>query len=91
MIEETQIKLPEKVLRGSIVNRKVFDAINRSERGRTITHAIHIRLTDGEWNLPKIKGSDDAEKAQWVPLGKVRSEEMFDDHFDIIQYFLGVH
>lgn len=90
LIEETQIKLPEKVLRGSIVDRKVFDAINRSERGRTITHAIHIRLTDGEWNLPKIKGSDDAEKAQWVPLGKVRSEEMFDDHFDIIQYFLGV-
>ena len=91
LIEETQIKLPEKVLRGSIVNRKVFDAINRSERGRTITHAFHIRLIDGEWNLPKIKGSDDAEKAQWVPLGKVRSEEMFEDHFDIIQYFLGVH
>lgn len=91
LIEETQIKLPEKILRGSIVNRKVFDAINRSERGRTITHAVHIRLTDGEWNLPKIKGSDDAEKAQWVPLGKVRSEEIFEDHFDIIQYFVGVH
>ncbi len=87
--EETSIKVPEKVLIGSIKNNKVFDAVSRSARGRTITHAFHISLTEGEWNLPKVKGEDDAEKAQWVPLSQVRSEEMFEDHYDIISYFVG--
>lgn len=87
--EETGIKVPEKVLRGSLKNQKVFDAIGRSERGRIITQAFYITLNDGEWNLPKVKGSDDAEKAQWIPLSNLKSVEMFEDHFDIIQYFMG--
>jgi bifunctional NMN adenylyltransferase/nudix hydrolase len=85
--EETKIKVPEPVLRGSIVRSKVFDAIDRSPRGRIITHAFHIALPDGE--LPKVKGSDDAEKARWVPIAEVRSEECFEDHYEIIQHFLG--
>ena len=87
--EETGIKVPEKVLRGSIVENRVFDAPDRSQRGRTITHAFHIRLDDGEWNLPKVKGSDDAAKAKWIPISKLNSEEIFEDHYDIIQFFLG--
>lgn len=87
--EETSIKVPEKVLIGSIKSSKVFDAVSRSARGRTITHAFHISLTEGEWNLPKVKGEDDAEKAQWVPLFKVNSEDLFEDHYDIISYFIG--
>lgn len=89
LIEETGIKVPEKVLRGSVKNSKVFDAIGRSERGRIITQAFYIGLLDGEWNLPKVKGSDDAEKAQWVPLHKLSSVDMFEDHIDIINYFIG--
>ena len=89
LMEETSIKVPEKVLRGNIQEMKVFDAIDRSTRGRTITHAFHIRLTDGEWKLPKVKGGDDAADAQWIPIGLVKSEECFEDHYDIIQYFLG--
>jgi len=85
--EETQIKVPAPVLRGSIVRSRVFDAIDRSPRGRIITHAFHIQLPDGE--LPKVKGSDDAEKARWVPIAEVRSEECFEDHFEILQHFLG--
>jgi bifunctional NMN adenylyltransferase/nudix hydrolase len=85
--EETLIKVPAPVLRGSIVRSKVFDAIDRSPRGRIITHAFFIRLPDGE--LPKVKGSDDAEKARWVPIAEVRSEECFEDHYEIIQHFLG--
>jgi len=87
--EETGIKVPEKVLRGSIAGSRVFDAIDRSERGRTITHAFHISLIDGEWNLPKVKGADDAEQAQWVPISQLNSEEIFEDHYDIIMHFLG--
>ena len=85
--EETGIKVPAPVLRGSIVRSKVFDAIDRSARGRTITHAFHIVLPDGE--LPKVKGMDDAEKARWVPIAEVKSEECFEDHYEILQHFLG--
>jgi bifunctional NMN adenylyltransferase/nudix hydrolase len=85
--EETQIKVPAPVLRGSIVRSKVFDAVDRSPRGRIITHAFHIQLPDGE--LPRVKGSDDAEKARWVPIAEVRSEECFEDHFEIISHFVG--
>lgn len=85
--EETGIKVPAPVLRGSIVRSRVFDAIDRSARGRTITHAFHIQLPDGE--LPRVKGSDDAEKARWVPIAEVKSEECFEDHYEILQHFLG--
>jgi bifunctional NMN adenylyltransferase/nudix hydrolase len=85
--EETLIKVPVPVLRGSIVRSKVFDAIDRSPRGRIITHAFHIQLADGE--LPKVKGNDDAEKARWVPIAEVKSEECFEDHYEILQHFLG--
>jgi bifunctional NMN adenylyltransferase/nudix hydrolase len=85
--EETQIKVPAPVLKGSIVRSRVFDAIDRSPRGRIITHAFHIVLPDGE--LPRVKGSDDAEKAKWVPIAEVRSDECFEDHYEILQHFVG--
>ena len=85
--EETGIKVPAPVLRGNIVRSKVFDAIDRSARGRTITHAFHILLPDGE--LPRVKGQDDAEKARWVPIAEIKSEECFEDHHEIISHFLG--
>lgn len=85
--EETGIKVPLPVLRGNIKNRSVYDAIERSARGRTITHAVLIHLPDGP--LPKVKGSDDADKAVWVPLGDLQSDVMFEDHFDIISDMVG--
>jgi bifunctional NMN adenylyltransferase/nudix hydrolase len=86
--EETKIKVPVPVLKGSIKESKTFDAPNRSSRGRTITQAFYIDLGVGE--LPKVKGSDDAEKAFWVPFNKVKQEKMFEDHFAIIDYFLNI-
>jgi len=85
--EETLIKVPGPVLRGSIVRSRVFDAVDRSPRGRIITHAFHIVLPDGE--LPKVKGSDDAEKAKWVPIAEVQSDQCFEDHYEILQHFVG--
>lgn len=85
--EETKLKVPAPVLLGSIINEKVFDAINRSDRGRIVTHAFHIALPAGP--LPKVKGSDDARHAEWVPIGNLKSAEFFDDHIEIIRYFTG--
>ena len=86
--EETKIKVPVPVLKGSIKESKTFDAPNRSSRGRTITQAFFIDLGVGE--LPKVKGSDDAEKAFWVPFNQVKQEKMFEDHHAIIDYFLNI-
>lgn len=90
--EETKIDVPKKVLRGSIKANKVYDMVERSSRGRIITHAFHIdlELTPGG-KLPKVKGSDDAAKAKWVPLGDFKDMKsvMFEDHWSIIDDILG--
>ena len=87
--EETKIKVPEPVLRGCITKSRVFDAPYRSLRGRTITNAFLIELGRGE--LPKVKGSDDAEKAVWIPLNEFykMQKTMFEDHFSIIMNMIG--
>ncbi len=83
--EETGLKVPSPVLRGSIKQTKVFDSIHRSSRGRTITHAYNIVLPDGE--LPRVRGGSDADKAFWIPLADVDSCQCFEDHYRIIRYF----
>lgn len=85
--EETGIKVPVPVLVGSITKSRVFDAVDRSARGRIITHCFKIELPAGE--LPKVKGGDDAEKARWVPLADVNSETCFEDHAEIISVMTG--
>lgn len=87
--EETKLKVPVPVLKGSIKAENTFDYPNRSTRGRTITKAFHFDL-GYDVQLPKIKGSDDAEKAIWQPYHKLERSEMFEDHFHIINHFLNV-
>ena len=85
--EETGIKLPTAVLRGHIVNQKVFDNPFRSSRGRTITHAHLINL--GVGTLPKLKKQDEEiEDVSWVPLHSLQSEDFFEDHYQIIRNLL---
>ncbi len=87
--EETKLKVPDAVLRGSVRDHETFDDPHRSTIGRVITKAYHIKLPDAV-ELPKVKGADDAEKAKWVPIGDLREEDFFDDHFHVISYFLGL-
>lgn len=86
--EETGLKVPAPVLRGNIEEVKVFDAIERSTRGRTITHAFFIKLPNGE--LPRIKAGSDASAAHWIPISQINSSDCFEDHYEIINYFTGV-
>lgn len=87
--EETQLKVPEPVLLGSLKAEKTFDDPHRSVRGRTISHGFYFQLKDMH-ELPKIKGSDDAVDAQWVPLAKIKADELFEDHFYILSYFINL-
>jgi bifunctional NMN adenylyltransferase/nudix hydrolase len=91
--EETQIKVPAQVLRGSIKDQKAFDYPERSQRGRTVTFAYYIELApDLKDGLPKVKGGDDAERAFWLPLSALgeKEDEFFEDHLSIIRWFLGL-
>lgn len=94
--EETSIKVPDKVLKGSIFAEHIFDHPDRSlrcrvkgKKGRTVTMAFGFKLDDSE-SLPKVKGADDAEIAYWLPIDKVLAEmrgELFEDHLFIIEWF----
>ena len=88
--EETRLKVPEPVLRGSIKGSRVFDDPHRSARGRTITHAYLIQLTPQAAGLPIVKGADDAEKALWLPLANLDPIRMYEDHYHIIQAMLSL-
>lgn len=86
--EETKIKINIPDLRKSIVESRVFDDPMRSARGRVISNAFLIDLGAGP--LPKVKGSDDAAEAFWLPLSDYYEMEtsFFEDHFHIIRNFI---
>lgn len=83
--EETRLKVPAPVLRGSVKATKVFDDPNRSLRGRTLTHATLFHLPPHGDGLPEVKGDDDAMDAKWWLITDVKRSMMFDDHMDIIK------
>lgn len=94
LVEETGLDIPKGVLRGRIAQKsgtlrnsddtRVFDHPDRSERGWVRTQAFRWELEDRN-TLEKVKGADDAVRAEWVPIQQIRPEMMFEDHFDIIQ------
>jgi bifunctional NMN adenylyltransferase/nudix hydrolase len=88
--EETRIEVHKNVIKGSYITGKVFDAPGRSLRGRTITHASLFVLR--QIDLPKVKGSDDAEKAKWFPYVSFydMEDKLYEDHFHIIKHFIGL-
>jgi bifunctional NMN adenylyltransferase/nudix hydrolase len=85
LLEETGFRVDWRAaLRGS----QVFDYPDRSVRGRTVTHAFHFDL--GLGTLPEVRGADDAETAQWMPLSDALAspELFFEDHHAIIEHFV---
>lgn len=92
LIEETNVRVPEKVLRGSVVGTRLFDSPNRSHGIPRNTLAVHFKINrDSDGSLPRANGSDDASKAIWVPIVDVLNNvPMYDDHKDIISTMLGV-
>ncbi len=87
--EETRLRIPLPVLKGSLKGRHVFDHPERSQRGRTITHAFHFDFPAGE--LPEVRGGDDADKARWIPVSEAleMGPKLYEDHLHILEFFLG--
>lgn len=111
VIEETGISLADgkkskeitkEILRNCIREQEVFDAPDRSMRGRTITHAFFIRLDDTK-PLPKVKGQNapleetggvlevETAKAFWLPIDQALTQTnmWFEDHHAIIETMVG--
>lgn len=91
LYEETRLDIPKPVLKGSLVKRMTFDDPNRSARGRTISECFDFKLNDS-FDLPKVKGSDDAEKAFWLPFSEVvkNRNKFFEDHYEIVAFMTGL-
>lgn len=92
--EETRIsdgkgEIPPAMLKSFITKKEYFDHPNRSSRGRVITHAFLFNLPS-RTKLFEVKGDDDAESAQWYPLGTLDPREFFEDHYDIIRTMVGI-
>jgi bifunctional NMN adenylyltransferase/nudix hydrolase len=88
--EETGLGVLIPSLIDALAGVAVFDHPDRSLRGRTITHAHFFDLKTEQ--LPSVKGADDAAEASWVPIENISGMEdmFFDDHFHILDHFLGV-
>jgi bifunctional NMN adenylyltransferase/nudix hydrolase len=89
--EETLVTCTDAELRAAFRRAVVFDHPQRSQRGRTITHAHHFALPEGA-PPPSVQGADDAATARWFPLSSIPSmlDRLFDDHFQIIDHFFSV-
>jgi bifunctional NMN adenylyltransferase/nudix hydrolase len=90
LAEETHLRLLDETMRRSLRSVAVFDHPDRSQRGRTITHAHHFDLGDRE--LPELRADDDAASAEWIPIAGLAALEdrFFDDHFHMLDHFLGL-
>lgn len=87
--EETNISLPPEYLKSCLKDKELFDHPDRSSRGRTFTMAYFYDLETKE--CPEIRAGDDAGEAMWVPVSSLdaRRSEMFEDHFEILERFVG--
>jgi len=91
--EETNVRVPEKVLRGSIVKSELFDDPSRSFGIPRNTMAVYMRVNPNpDGSLPRANGADDAALCKWIPLtDALNNIEMYDDHKDILSKVTGVN
>lgn len=91
--EETGVKVPEKVLRGSIVKSEMFDSPNRGHGIPRVTMVQYIKIQPNpDGTLPDIKPADDALDAKWIPINEaLNTYFMFDDHKEILSKMTGVN
>ena len=77
--EETGLQLSD------IRQYKVFDAVDRDPRGRTISVIFYAELESQK----EVRGGDDAALARWFPFFDL--PQMAFDHYQIVQNFFHDH
>lgn len=92
LMEETNVRVPEKVLRGSVVSSRLFDDPKRGNGIPRNTLAVHIKVESNKGgSLPRANGMDDAVDAKWFPISDIMNNiSMHDDHAAIISTMCGV-
>lgn len=90
--EETNVRIPEKVLRGSIVKSELFDSPSRSFGIPRNTLAVYMRVNPNpDGTLPRANGADDAAECKWFPLTTVlNGMQIYDDHISVVSKLTGV-
>ena len=90
LAEETHCDVPEAALRTALREVTVLDHPDRSQRGRTITHAHYLDLAEAP--LPNVQADDDAAQVLWVPIEQLAGmeEAFFEDHFHMLDHFFGL-
>ena len=90
LAEETHCQLSETAMRAALQEVTVFDHPDRSQRGRTITHAHYFDLEGAAF--PAVQADDDAAQVLWTPITQLPSLEdaFFEDHFHMLDHFLGL-
>lgn len=87
--EETNLRIPEKVLMGSVKNVKMFDDPRRSHGISRVSMGYYIEVNpDPDGTLPKVRPDSDAFEAKWVELSEALAMNLFEDHLDIIRWFV---
>lgn len=69
-----------------LIASRPYDAPERSARGRFVTHLFHYRLQLD--TPPVVQGADDAAAAGWFRREQFSPEQLFEDHYCILQHAL---
>lgn len=95
LTEETNLRVPEKVLRGSVVARRIFDEPTRGCGIPRITQVNHIKINlNPDGSLPEFRPADDAMECEWVLISEALNNPKyagFDDHTAVIMQMTGVN
>lgn len=93
LVEETNIRVPEKVLRGSVEGQRLFDDPTRSYGIPRNTMAVLIKVQpDPDGKPPRANGCDDASETRWVDIvDALNTYQLYDDHADIISKMTGTN
>lgn len=87
--EETNLRVPSKVLQGSIKNSNMFDDPRRSLGIPRMSMSYYIDLQpNANGSLPEVRPASDAYNAKWIPLSDALAMNLFEDHLDIILWFV---
>jgi bifunctional NMN adenylyltransferase/nudix hydrolase len=94
LTEETNLRVAEKVLRGSVVSRRVFDSPTRGCGIPRITQVIYMVINPNhDGSLPEFRPADDAMECEWVLISEAMNNPKyagFDDHTHMVMEMTGV-